>query len=132
MNRFMTTLWVALGTALGGGLRFSADQLVPVGAGLPWATLTVNALGSVLIGWVAGRARDPLSRLARTNLFAFMVPGVCAGLTTFSVFSHQTLILFRTGALSAGLINVAATLALMIAGVILGLKASSWVTLKRD
>lgn len=123
MNHAVTTLWVALGTALGGILRFGADQFIPAAAGFPWSTLAVNTLGSVLIGWIAGRATDPSSRLAHTSVHAFLVPGFCAGLTTFSVFSQQTLILLQEGALSAGLVNVTATLVLMVAGAALGLRA---------
>lgn len=132
MNHAITTLWVALGTALGGVLRFGADQLMPATSGFPTSTLVVNTLGSVLIGWIAGRATDPSSRLAHTGVHAFLVPGFCAGLTTFSIFSHQTLTLLRAGALSAGLFNVTATLVLMIAGAALGLGAGRNTTKHRN
>ena len=132
MNHTLTTLWVALGTALGGVLRFGADRLIPATAGVPWSTLVVNTLGSLLIGWVAGRATDPSSRLAHAHVHAFLVPGFCAGLTTFSVFSHQTLTLLRSGALSMGLFNITATLVLMVAGAALGLAASRNTTKHGD
>ncbi len=123
MNHGITTLWVALGTALGGLLRFSVDQLTPAALGVPWNTLTVNTLGSILIGWIAAHATDPSSRLAHASVHAFLVPGFCAGLTTFSVFSHQTLTLLRAGDLPAALFNVTATLVLMVAGAALGMVA---------
>lgn len=132
MNHAVTTLWVALGTALGGVLRFGADLLIPAAAGVPWSTLAVNTLGSALIGWIAGRATDPSSRLAHASVHAFLVPGFCAGLTTFSVFSHETLTLLRTGAVSAGLFNITATLVLMVAGAALGFRASMNMTQHRD
>ena len=125
MNHAITTLWVSLGTALGGVLRFGADRLIPTGIGITWSTLAVNTLGSILIGWIAARATDPSSRLTNAQLHAFLVPGFCAGLTTFSVFSHQTLILLRAGDLSGALLNVTATLVLMVAGAALGLAAGA-------
>lgn len=123
MSHRLTSFWVALGTALGGSLRYSADQLLAATGGFPWSTVVVNTLGSLLIGWIAGRATDPSSRLAHTTVHAFLVPGFCAGLTTFSVFSHQTLSLFLSGATAVALLNVTMTLVLMLAGAAAGLAA---------
>ncbi|MEQ6885734.1 CrcB family protein [Salicola sp. Rm-C-2C1-2] len=123
MNSTLTAFWVALGTALGGVLRHGLDRFMVSGHAFPWSTLTVNILGSLLIGWIAGRAADPASRLAHANLHAFLVPGFCAGLTTFSVFSLETLTLLRSGAITAGIANIAATLVLMLLAATLGLAA---------
>lgn len=124
MNSTLTAFWVALGTALGGVLRHALDRLMVPGDAFPWSTLMVNILGSLLIGWIAGRAADPASGLAHANLHAFLVPGFCAGLTTFSVFSLETLILLRSGAITAGIANIAITVVLMLIAATLGLTAA--------
>ncbi|WP_077529853.1 fluoride efflux transporter FluC [Vreelandella utahensis] len=123
MNQAITSLWVALGTALGGVIRYGVDRFMLPEAPFPWSTLVVNTLGSLLIGWIAGRATIPSSRLAHANLHAFLVPGFCAGLTTFSVFSHETLVLLRSGAVAAGTANITGTIVLMLLGSALGLAA---------
>ena len=123
MNHGITSLWVALGTALGGVLRYGVDRLMVPVALFPWSTLIVNTIGSLIIGWIAGRATIPSSRLAHANLHAFLVPGFCAGFTTFSVFSHETLSLLRSGAVAAGVANITATVVMMLVATALGLAA---------
>ena len=74
--------WLMLGAALGGGLRFVAEYLLPpVGSrGYPRATLAVNLIGSFVIG-VAQGAPEPLVTVLSV--------GVCGALTTFSGVSLQ-------------------------------------------
>ena len=63
----MIWMWVAAGAALGGVLRYGAN----VGAGrmgltaFPWATLFVNVLGSVVIGFFATVTGDQGRVVAR-------------------------------------------------------------------
>ncbi|XOZ32600.1 fluoride efflux transporter FluC [Halomonadaceae bacterium KBTZ08] len=121
MNHATVSLWMALGTATGGMLRYGVAQSIATGDAFPWSTLIVNALGSLLIGWIAGRATDPGSRLAHAHLHAFWVPGFCAGLTTFSVFSQDTMRLLQSGTTGAGIANITTTLLLMLAATALGL-----------
>lgn len=110
---------VAAGSALGAVLR----QLVGDAYGLtalPWATLTVNAAGSLAIGGItaltAPGGRFPTG--PRTRLF--LTGGVCGGFTTFSVFSLDTLALVRAEAWGAATANLLATLGLCLAGVAAG------------
>jgi len=123
VNQGITSLWVALGTALGGILRYGVDRFMAPEATFPWSTLVVNTVGSLLIGWVAARATTPSSRFAHADIHAFLVPGVCAGFTTFSVFSHETLILLRSGAVAAGIANMTVTVVLMLVAAAVGLAA---------
>jgi CrcB protein len=61
---------------------------------LPWATLTINLVGSFAIGIVSGVAkRNGLSEEWR---LALMV-GLLGGFTTFSAFSLETLRLWESG-----------------------------------
>ncbi len=93
-------LLIGLGSCLGGMAR----HLVGLGArhwGLAslWGTLTVNLLGCLLIGLLAGLfARHPNVSLAAQR---FLTIGVCGGFTTFSTFSRDGLTLWQEGRLPA-------------------------------
>lgn len=52
----MTVLLVAVGAAVGAPLRYLVDQLIQArhDSVFPWGTLTVNAAGSALLGFLAG------------------------------------------------------------------------------
>ncbi|HTE40208.1 MAG TPA: fluoride efflux transporter CrcB [Steroidobacteraceae bacterium] len=99
----MNYLLVAIGSALGGVARFwcSTRVMAAVGGVFPWGTLTVNVVGSCLIGAALGLmepgSRWALSDTARTYLNYFFMVGVLGGFTTFSAFSMQTLVLMRAG-----------------------------------
>lgn len=82
-------------------------------SGFPFATLTVNVIGSLLIGGLVS---------AGTNggWYLLAVTGFCGGFTTFSTFSLECVGLFRSGNWSMGAIYIAASLLLSIAAVIAG------------
>ncbi len=119
----MTSLWIALGSALGGVGRYWCAALVSrqLGEAFPWGTLLVNVAGSFLIGvassWSASLdhpwAPGPEAR-------AFIMVGFCGGYTTFSAFSLQTLQLLREGQLWYALGNVVLSAALCLIAVWLG------------
>jgi CrcB protein len=97
----ITTLWIALGGALGSVARYWCNGLVAdkIGATFPWGTLAVNIAGSFVIGFF-GAVAAPEGRLnPQTRAFTtqFFMIGICGGYTTFSSFSLQTLNLLRDG-----------------------------------
>jgi CrcB protein len=83
-------------------------------AAVPWLTLAINAVGSLLLGVVVGWLDDrhPLAR-------AFLGTGVMGGFTTYSAFAVATAVWVSTPWLAAGL--AAASLLAGIAGAIVGL-----------
>lgn len=89
MNGF---LYVALGGAIGAGLRHGAGlAAVRLGlSGWPWATFFVNLLGSLLmgllIGFLAFRGETPGGG---QGMRLFLVTGLLGGFTTFSAFSLE-------------------------------------------
>jgi CrcB protein len=90
---------VALGGALGSVARFWLNGVVSerYGATFPWGTMTVNVIGSFIIG-VLGAMTLPEGRMsseARTVTTQLLMIGICGGFTTFSSFSLQTLNLVR-------------------------------------
>ncbi|MEM7791131.1 MAG: CrcB family protein [Verrucomicrobiota bacterium] len=82
-------VYVAIGSALGGVARYYGNALVThhLGDAFPWGTMTVNAVGSFLLGVILGCG------IVGGGGYAFAAVGFCGGLTTFSTFSLQTLIM---------------------------------------
>ncbi|BBH65828.1 putative fluoride ion transporter CrcB 2 [Actinoplanes sp. OR16] len=97
----MTVLMVALGAALGAPLRFAVDRWI----GSPWGTLTVNVVGSLLLGLILGAPLSP-------TLTALLGTGFCGALTTYSTFSWETLSMARRGERAAAFGYVAASVSL--------------------
>ncbi|HYZ32131.1 MAG TPA: fluoride efflux transporter CrcB [Crenalkalicoccus sp.] len=113
---------VFLGAGIGGALRHGANLAGTrlLGTGFPAATLFVNVSGSLamglLAGWFAfrGDGAAPPWRL-------FLGTGVLGGYTTFSSFSLDAVALWERGQAAAAIGYVAASLALSLAGLVLGL-----------
>ncbi|MCC1481367.1 fluoride efflux transporter FluC [Roseibaca sp. Y0-43] len=102
-------IWVALGAGLGALARAGLSLALPL-----WGTLLANALGSVLIGLLAAW---PMSARMR----GFAMTGFCGGFTTFSLFGLETFALLAEARYTPAAAYVAATLALSLGGVALGL-----------
>jgi len=109
----MNVILVAIGSALGGILRYGVAQVLGQAT---VATLVVNILGSFVIGYAAASPR--LAGMGNTRLFVMV--GLCGGFTTFSAFSFQTLDLLRSGAWGRAAANVAFSVLLCIAAVAFG------------
>ena len=103
------SLWVILGSALGGLARYwlGVGVAALTGPGFPWGTLLINVVGSFVIGLFGaalgerGLFSDALGRngqfLHVVDLRAFVMVGLCGGFTTFSSFSLQSLELLQAG-----------------------------------
>jgi CrcB protein len=116
MTRF---LWICLGGAVGTGARYllSSWLLRVAGPGFPWGTLTVNVLGSFLIGLILQAARTT-DLLSPTVLLA-LTTGVLGGFTTYSTFNYETLQFFQRDEWLLGLANLGGTvIACLVAGLL--------------
>ncbi|RME84978.1 MAG: fluoride efflux transporter CrcB [Zetaproteobacteria bacterium] len=107
-------LAIAAGGAVGAVLRWLAASAVQrlSGGAFPWGTLFVNALGSLLLGflfvWLIERSSaGELARLALTV-------GFLGAFTTFSTFSLESVRLLQEGALGLALANVLAQVVLCL------------------
>ncbi len=92
---------VALGGAIGACLRFGVVQAMPrvPGTGFPLGVLTVNVLGSFLMGAVM--VLSVQRGFAWLN--PFLMVGILGGFTTFSAFSLEAFTMFERGrVLAAG------------------------------
>jgi CrcB protein len=99
LQQVTASLSIALGSALGGVLRYWCSGLVArwFGETFPWGTLLVNIGGSLLIGLFATLTAPDGRLLVGTLTRQFVMLGVLGGFTTFSSFSLQTLALAQSG-----------------------------------
>ena len=80
-------LMVALGGGIGAALRYLTSEWIS-NEGFPYATLTVNLVGSFLMGALAiALAEQVISR----DLALLFGTGLLGGLTTMSAFSVETI-----------------------------------------
>ena len=96
MEIIRNILAVGAGSFIGGVARYLVSLAMKgIGKGFPWATLTVNLLGCLLIGLLWGL----LSRNATesTSWGLFLTVGLCGGFTTFSTFSKEALTMLQAG-----------------------------------
>jgi fluoride exporter len=109
---------VVVGGGLGSGARYlvSTWALARLGSGFPWGTLTVNVVGSLLLGamvqlGISTELIGPETRL-------FLATGVLGGFTTYSTFNYETLGYLQEGNWSMAVANAAITLgACLLAGI---------------
>lgn len=112
-------LIVAAGGAFGAVARYGVGRLLPA-TGWPWPTLTVNVVGGLLMGLLAGWLAFRGGAQGETiRLFAAV--GLLGGFTTFSAFCLETALMIekRQFALASG--YVAASMVLSTAALFLGL-----------
>ncbi len=130
----MRGLWaVAVGSGLGAVVRLSLSLLLaahPVTSGLAASglpasslaasSLAANTLGAFLIGAFAGWF-SLLSAADQTppGRFFFMA-GFCGGLTTFSIFSLEILLLLEAGRVGTGAAYATVSLGCWLGAVALG------------
>ena len=90
-------LLVGLGGFIGSAARFLVSKLNLSWHffSIPMGTLTVNVLGSFIIGILVGISVK--SDLISTDLRVFLMVGFCGGFTTFSSFSSENLMLMQNG-----------------------------------
>ena len=112
-----SSLAVALGGGFGTWLRFVTGRLIPAGS-FPFATLTVNIVGSfamgLLAGWLARAGGNESLRL-------LLGVGVLGGFTTFSAFSLEVVTLAQRGAVGMAALYAAASLAGGAIGLVAGM-----------
>jgi CrcB protein len=112
---------VGVGSLIGGMLRYGLSTWVHRLLDNPWfpiGTLAVNALGCLIIGFLAGLAETRVAFTSETRLFLFV--GILGGFTTFSSFALETFSLARDTQSAAALINIGLQLALGLLAVWIG------------
>jgi CrcB protein len=125
----LTYLWIAIGSALGGMARYGCSRAVALrfGETFPWGTLTVNIVGSMVIGFVAALSAPESRVMISPNARQFIMVGLCGGFTTFSSFSLQTLQMVRNRDFAEAGGNILLSVAACMAAVAIGYIAGSAV-----
>jgi CrcB protein len=117
----MPYLWVTIGSALGGLLRYTISRwTMHISLSFPYGTVFINVLGSFIIGYFGTLTLQGGKYPASDNLRLFVMVGICGGFTTFSSFSLQTFDMMRSGAWSRALANVILSVVLCVAAVAAG------------
>lgn len=118
----MTFLQVGLGGALGAMMRFGVGlAMLPItGPGFPLGVLTVNVVGSFIMGLFMTLSfhRD----LQALN--PFVMTGVLGGFTTFSSFSLEAFTLYEREQFVAAGAYVALSVGLSLGAIALGVLAA--------
>lgn len=116
----LKVLYVGLGGMIGSVLRYGMNVYVPkiLGTQFPFATLFVNVLGGVLIGFVMGLSQS--NEKFSSDLRLFLTTGVAGGFTTFSAFGYETMNLLAPGTYWLGIWNISLNVFLSLAAVFAG------------
>lgn len=120
MHSWLGVLLVALGGSIGAVARHAVNECCRrlleshLGRFWPLSTLLVNVAGSLAIGWLMALFhRGQLGDGWRL----FLVTGGIGGLTTFSAFSFETLMLARDDTFALATLNTAANVVLSLLAV---------------
>ena len=113
-------LLVGFGGFIGSIARFFLSKLninydvlsIPVG------TLSVNVIGSFLIGFLTGIASK--SEILTLEWRLFLMVGICGGFTTFSTFTNENLVLIHNAQYLTVLLYTALSIILGFTAVYLG------------
>lgn len=114
----VTAIWIAAGGAVGTLARFGLAGLINQ-QGHPWGTVTVNVVGSLLLGiaigiWGVEHATE--HQLAVTV-------GLLGGFTTFSTFALDTIRLWESGNTGLAAATVVVSVGLGLGAAVAGLLA---------
>lgn len=120
---------VAVGGAVGAVLRYQLGRAMtgwlgaPIVGAFPFATLATNAIGSllmgVLAGWLARHGGD--GSMAPDQLRLLLGVGLLGGFTTFSAFSLEMVLMLQRGQYLFASLYVILSVALGISGLLVGL-----------
>lgn len=114
---------VAAGGAIGATGRFLMGRFMfnLMGSGFPWATLSVNIIGSFFIGFLVTilATRYSLSHAWQ----GFLIIGVLGGFTTFSAFSLEVALMIEKHQLTSAALYALASVIIGVLALFAGLYA---------
>ncbi len=112
---------VFIGAGIGGVMRHAVNLLALrwLGPSFPFGTLTVNLVGSLAMGLLAGyfALRHDPGQAWRL----FLTTGILGGFTTFSAFSLDVAVLYQRGDLASAALYLALSVGLSLAALFLGM-----------
>lgn len=120
---------IFIGGGLGSISRYGIAQVLKMySMDFPIATLSVNIIGSLILGFVAALFWNKMpSTQLHTTLKLALTVGFCGGLTTFSTFSWETFDLLKNGEFLLALIYTLISVLTCILAVALGVFLTKYV-----
>jgi len=114
-------MFIAAGGAIGAVFRFLVSNAIHsfMSRDFPYGTLTVNVVGSFVMGLSYVLLIERLSISPEWR--AFIIVGLLGAFTTFSTFSIETLLLIENSEISKALLNVFLSVLLCVMGSWIGL-----------
>ena len=126
LSPMIATLNVAIGGAAGAALRYQTGRAMTQWLGpqavttFPFATLAVNALGSLLMGLLAGWLVRHGGE-SNEQLRLLLGVGLLGGFTTFSAFSLEMVLMIQRGQYLFATLYAVLSFALGLTGLMAGL-----------
>ncbi|GMR21209.1 MAG: fluoride efflux transporter CrcB [Gammaproteobacteria bacterium] len=113
-------LAIAVGGAIGAVMRYWTSVTVhtALGRGFPYGTLTVNVIGSLLMGYLFVLFTERLG--VGSHWRAGLLVGVLGAFTTFSTFSIETVNLMEEGAYVRAISNIVVSVIVCVSAAWLG------------
>jgi len=116
----MKYLFVFLGGGFGSVLRYTISKYFNnFETSIPYGTLIVNILGSLLIGVLLGFSYK--TNILSQNQTLFLAVGFCGGFTTFSTFAFENSELLKNGDYLSLALYLIGSIVLGVIAVFLGL-----------
>ena len=112
-------LLISVGAVLGANARYWLGVLFAraVAPGFPWATLTINVTGSLLLGGFLGWAAR---RMPHPGWSMVIAVGFCGAYTTFSTFGYELFAMLQENNAGQAIAYVAASVLVGLGAVALG------------
>ncbi len=117
MGYLIVFLGGGVGAALRHGVNIAASRLL--GTGFPYGTLTVNVVGSLVMGLFVAWFAFEGSPSQHWRLF--LTTGMLGGFTTFSTFSLDTALLYERGEVGIAALYVVVSVVAGLTGLFGGL-----------
>jgi CrcB protein len=114
---------IGLGGALGAISRHFMTRWIAniLGSSFPYGTMSVNVIGSFLMGMLITLLADRFSM--SQELRGFVVVGLLGGFTTFSAFSMETALLIERNTWGLAALYITGSVLLSVVGLFIGIWA---------
>lgn len=130
----MRIVFIFFGGAIGSLIRYFMGEIINqfqwlkvFDSNFPFSTMTINLVGSFLIGIFASLLSD---ELISENIKLFVITGILGGFTTFSAFSLENLNLIIGGYLFKAIIYIFISVFLGVLFAYLGYMVVSDISIK--
>ena len=112
-------VFIAIGGSIGAIFRYLISIFVHklLGASFAYGTLSVNILGSFIIGFLYLYFEQTIS----PNLKAMLITGMLGALTTFSTFSLETILMIQEGLYTKAILNIVLNVVFTLSATIAGM-----------